>query len=129
MGDRPLIDHCAQLRAGGVHQRRFRGHFDYFLGAAGLQSRIQRDHLVDFDGHILLHILLEAALLKLGRVIAGDHLQKIVVAAGVGLGIAGDAGCLVGQRDFHVGQYRTGRVGHATQDSATRALGKDKRGT
>ena len=97
MLDRPLINDSPELGAGSVHQWCFGRYFDRLLCRAYLQSRIEHDHAVNFDRHILLHTFLESGLLKLGRVTAGRDFQEAVVAAGIRLGLANAAGCFIDQ--------------------------------
>ena len=68
-------------------------------------------------------ILLETSQLKFDAVYAGRHFEKNVVAAVIGLGIAGDAGRLVGQTSPSTSsQNGAAGISHPPQDSATGAL-------
>src|SRR5439155_966989 len=71
LADRAVVDNRSQLCAGDVHERCFRGHLHCLRRGANLQGRIQCDHLVDVDRHILLHVPLETLLLELRRIVTG----------------------------------------------------------
>ena len=112
LADRAVVDHRAQLRAGDVNERCFRGYFHRLRRGANLQGRIQCDRLVDIDGHILLYVPFETLLLELRRIVTGRNFYECVIAAPVGLGVAGDAGRLICDAYTHVGQDGAGRVSH-----------------
>ena len=57
--DFPRVHDCAELGARGIDQRRFRRDIDYFLLLADLHHHIERDDLVEIDGHAMAKILLK----------------------------------------------------------------------
>ncbi len=96
----PVVHHRAQLRAGGIDQRRFRSHFDRLFRLANLQDRVEVTTWFRFDHDSLADVRLESRQIEGERVGADRNLGEAVVAAVVGRGLAADARGFVGERDL-----------------------------
>ena len=127
--DLPRVHDRAELRAGGIDERRFGGHFDNFFGSADLQSRVDGYDLVEIDVHAALHVLLEAGKIELEAIGADRNLGKAVFAAGIGCAFAAHARGFVGERDLHVRKHCAAGIGNAAEDAAARALRGQESGT
>ena len=51
--DRAIVHDGAQLRAGGIDQRRLGSDIDHFLGLAQLHDHVQRQDLIHVEGDVV----------------------------------------------------------------------------
>src|SRR5690348_1469705 len=129
LGHRPIVHNRPSLRAGGVHQRRLRGHLHHFLRPAHLHGHIHGDDLVDQQREVFLNRFFEPRLLVFEAVVAYRHSGKLVMARLVGLRGLNYARLFISELYADPSQHCAGGIAHVALDSATRALGvKQERG-
>ena len=100
--DLPRVHHRAELRAGGVNERRFGSHFDRLFRLADLQYRIDRHHLVEIDVHFALHVFLETREIEIHVIGANRNLREAVFAVARWWWSRCSRPCFVRERDLHV---------------------------
>ncbi len=110
-------DHAAHGDIGTVEQRCVLGDRDGFGLHSHLERQVQLHAIVDAERDAALHQFLEASLLRLDPVVAGNQKRREVVPFRVGLCAHRYAGIDVGERDRRRRYHRTAGVGDAPDDA------------
>ncbi len=118
-----FVDHQASRRCLRFQHRCGAGHLDRFLDAAGLQARVELQHLRHLQDQPGPDEFAEPRGFDHEHVLAGSEARHVVESAIVGLGRGGDPGCRIGHRDHGVGNHSARGIRHFPHQSRGILLG------
>jgi len=100
---------------------------DDFLRGSQLHGHVESNDLIDVEGDVATHVLLESFEIELQAVGANGHLNKIIITVSVRQRVTADIGGFVDQRDPDSCEDGAGGIRDAAKNATARAL-RDKKG-
>ncbi len=111
------------MRAGGVHKRRRRCHFNYFLSFPNLHGHIKRNDLVELQKDAVANIVFEPREIELEAVGSHRNLEKREVPSFVGGRSAAHAAGFIDEGDLDSGEDSASSIRHFPNETPPGTLG------